>query len=132
MAALAGELGDTCVAFLPRVSVPSQCCGLAGVGNMLLDLAGLPGGERFRDGAARAAGQMLLRGAGSTAHPLLIADDPEDNSASWAFGVAGTLGFFRRLAAGEGTAGVPLPDWAGLAAGTGATATGPAGRPAAG
>jgi lantibiotic modifying enzyme len=107
---LARQLGDVCAAFLPRVSVPSQCCGAAGAGNMLIDLAVHDADQRYWDAAAAAGRQMLLRGAGTARHPLFHADDPEDNSASWAFGVAGTLGFFRRLSGRGGTAGIPLPD----------------------
>jgi hypothetical protein len=55
---------------------------------------------------------MLVRSGGTTQHPLFFADAPDDNSASWAFGVAGALGFFRRLSRRGGTSGVPLPDWA--------------------
>jgi serine/threonine protein kinase len=108
---LARELGDVCTAFLPRVVVPSQCCGAAGVGNMLIDLALVTGDEHFWDAATAAGVQMMLRGAGTDRHPVFHADNPEDSTASWAFGVAGTLSYFRRLARRGGTAGLPLPDW---------------------
>lgn len=108
-------LGDVSTSFLPRISVVSQCCGTAGVGNMLIDLALHDDDAWYWDAATAAGVQMLLRGAGTREHPLFVEDDPDQNSASWAFGVAGILGYFRRISRREGTVGIPLPDWAGLA-----------------
>jgi Lanthionine synthetase C-like protein/Protein kinase domain len=107
--ALARRVGDACVAFLPHVSVAAQCCGYTGVGNMLIDLAQRTGEERYWDAAYRAATLMLLRSAGPSGHPLFIADNPEDGSASWAFGNAGILAFFRRLGGRGGPWSLPMP-----------------------
>ncbi|WP_051450643.1 lanthionine synthetase LanC family protein [Actinospica robiniae] len=115
---LAGRIADACVAFLPHVSVIAQCCGLAGVGNTLIDVAlaeqGVQGGEggragRYWDGADEAAAFLLLRGAGTPTHPVLMVDRPEDGCASWAFGNAGVLAFFRRLAERGGPWSLPMP-----------------------
>ncbi|HEX4788758.1 MAG TPA: lanthionine synthetase LanC family protein [Actinospica sp.] len=107
--ALARRVGDACVAFLPHVSVAAQCCGYTGVGNMLIDLAARTNEERYLHAAERAATLMLLRSAGSPSRPLFVADAPEDGSASWAFGNAGILAFFRRLAARGGPWSLPMP-----------------------
>lgn len=110
--ALAGRIADACVAFLPHVSVTAQCCGLAGVGNTLIDvaLAGQDGRSARRwAGAEEAASYLLLRGAGSPTHPVLVVDRPEDGCASWAFGNAGLLAFFRRLAGRGGPWSLPMP-----------------------
>ncbi|MEN3609787.1 lanthionine synthetase LanC family protein [Plantactinospora sp. ZYX-F-223] len=112
LADLARHLADVCTAFLPRVSVPVQCCGSAGVGNMLIDLAIQGADPRYWDAASAAGAQMLLRGAGTDGHPIFVVDDPAENSASWAFGVAGFLSFFRRLSRRGGIAGLPLSGWA--------------------
>jgi serine/threonine protein kinase len=107
--ALAGRVGDACLRFLPHVNVAAQCCGFTGVGNMLIDLAGRTGGERHRDSGRRAASLMLLRSAGTASRPLFVADEPAEGSASWAFGNAGILAFFRRLGAHGGPWSLPMP-----------------------
>ncbi|NUR32111.1 MAG: serine/threonine protein kinase [Catenulispora sp.] len=99
----AHSVADACVASLPRVSVATQCCGGAGIGNMLIDLG------RWDDARAVAV-HMLLRSEGPARHPVFIKDEPHNNSASWAFGVAGLLAFFRRLARGGGHSGLPVPE----------------------
>jgi serine/threonine protein kinase len=106
---LARRLGDGCVEFLPHVAVPTQCCGLAGIGDLLIDLAVHDGDERYWDAASMAATHMLLRAAGTPERPLFVKRAPEDNSASWAFGLAGLLAFFRRLARHGGEIALPLP-----------------------
>jgi len=108
-AALARRIAGACVRFLPHVSVTAQCCGLAGIGNTLIDVAVLDGGERSWAAASDAASFLLLRGAGTPARPLLVADSPEDGSASWAFGNAGILAFFRRLGDRGGAWSLPMP-----------------------
>ncbi|WP_344661518.1 lanthionine synthetase LanC family protein [Catenulispora subtropica] len=99
----AHRVADACLESLPRVSVATQCCGGAGIGNMLIDLG------RWDDARAVAV-HMLLRSEGPARHPVFVKDEPENNSASWAFGVAGVLGFFRRLARGGGHSGLPVPE----------------------
>lgn len=109
---LARRLGDVCVEFLPHVGVPTQCCGIAGIGDLLIELAVHDGDERYWDAASTAATHMLLRAAGTPEQPLFVKRAPEDNSASWAFGAAGLLAFFRRLARHGGQIPLPLPDQA--------------------
>jgi hypothetical protein len=96
---------DACLAHVPRMDSPIQCCGLAGVGTMLIDLAAHD--ERYWDGAYEVVSQMLLRSSGPAGHPVFLKDDPGDYSASWAYGIAGILGFYRRLAE-RGRTAVPL------------------------
>lgn len=107
--ALATRIADACVRFLPHVSVTAQCCGLAGIGNTLIDVAVAQPEERSWAAAAEAASYLLLRGAGTPAQPILVADAPDEASASWAFGNAGLLAFFRRLAARGGAWSLPMP-----------------------
>ncbi|MET7464159.1 class IV lanthionine synthetase LanL [Nonomuraea sp. NPDC005501] len=92
---------DVCVARMQRLSALGQCCGAAGVGNHLLNLADLEQSERYRDAAFDLAAHLLLRSAGSPTHPRFFApDDPPARSLSWAQGLTGVLTFFRRLAHG--------------------------------
>ncbi|MBG6135546.1 class III lanthionine synthetase LanKC N-terminal domain-containing protein [Longispora fulva] len=105
----ARDIARAATVFLPHVSVPSQCCGMSGVGNLLIDVAVRESSEEHWAAARVAARQMLLRSAGTPGHPVFMKDSPEDNSASWAFGVAGILAFFRRLSRRGGGTGLPLP-----------------------
>ncbi|WP_344581185.1 class IV lanthionine synthetase LanL [Nonomuraea roseoviolacea] len=101
LADLARQGADVCVARMSRLSTLGQCCGVAGVGNHLLDLADLDQSERHREAAYELAGHLLLRSAGSATHPVLFApDDPPARSLSWAQGLTGVVTFFRRLAYG--------------------------------
>ena len=117
LAAAARTSAEACLRFLPRVSVPTQCCGAAGIGNTMIDLAltgdGPPDGSGpdYWDGARRAGVALLLRCGGTDEHPIPVEDDRVGGGGSWAFGVAGALSFFRRFVRRSGTAGlaVPLP-----------------------
>ncbi|WP_194915900.1 lanthionine synthetase LanC family protein [Catenulispora rubra] len=98
----ARRTADACIALIPRMDKPTQCCGLSGIGNMLIDIAGREGDERYWRAARAVVAQLLVRSAGPAGHPLFVRDDPGEYSASWAYGVAGILGFFRRLSRGGG------------------------------
>ncbi|MFL6112163.1 MAG: lanthionine synthetase LanC family protein [Catenulispora sp.] len=99
---------EACVALIPRIDKPTQCCGLAGIGNMLIDMANRTGDEKYWDGARAVATQMLLRSAGPAEHPRFVRDDPTEYSASWAYGLTGILSFFRRLSRGGGPMALTL------------------------
>lgn len=109
LTALARRLGDVCVDFLPQVSVPVQCCGLVGIGNLLIDLAVHDSTEHYWAAAHATARQLLLRSTGPVDHPVFVKDSLEEYGASWAFGVAGQLAFFRRLASHGDPGTLPLP-----------------------
>ncbi|WP_163568498.1 lanthionine synthetase LanC family protein [Fodinicola feengrottensis] len=103
---LAYQTGAAVTDFLPHIIVPIQCCGLVGAGNFLMTSLAL------RDGnwapAQATAAHILIRAAGPANHPVLTAKSVEDGSASLAFGVAGALGFFRRLSRHGGPFSLPL------------------------
>jgi tRNA A-37 threonylcarbamoyl transferase component Bud32 len=94
---LAGQAADACIAYLPRLAIAGRCCGAAGVGTFLLDLAISGQDERYWHAAERVGAQILLRSAGPPSHPVFT-PGPEDSSAGWAYGLAGLLPLFRRLA----------------------------------
>ncbi|ACU71415.1 serine/threonine protein kinase [Catenulispora acidiphila DSM 44928] len=98
----ARRTADACIALIPRMDKPTQCCGLSGIGNMLIDIAGRDGDERYREAARAVVAQLLVRSAGPAGHPVFVRDHPGEYSASWAYGVAGILSFFRRLSRGGG------------------------------
>ena len=101
-AAAARRAADACAALIPGMDKPTQCCGLAGIGNMLIDVAGREGEERYWQAARAVVAQLLVRSAGPAEHPVFVRDDPGEYSASWAYGLTGILGFFRRLSRGGG------------------------------
>ncbi|MEU8543805.1 lanthionine synthetase LanC family protein [Streptomyces sp. NPDC048717] len=98
---LAREAADACVARIPLLSSLGQCCGAAGVGDYLLNLAAVEQSERYRDAAFDLATHVLLRSGGPLSHPRWFAPtDTPDRSLSWAKGLTGILTFFRRLSDG--------------------------------
>ena len=106
LTSLAGQAADACVAYLPRLSIAGRCCGAAGVGAFLLDLAVTGQEERYWHAAERVGTQILLRSAGTSSRPVFT-PGPGDSSAGWAFGVAGLLPLFRRLASRGGSDSLP-------------------------
>ncbi len=98
-AGLAGQAGIACDAHLPRLIALGQCCGASGVGNLLIDLAVREQDQRYWDAANNVAVHMLMRSAGPPDHPMFVDSAFAGPSASWAFGLAGILTFFRRLSA---------------------------------
>lgn len=72
---------DMCVRWIPYLTTVGQCCGLAGVGNMLIDAGRLTDAEAVLTQIAL-GGRFKEKPAGQL---------------SWASGAAGLLGFLRRL-----------------------------------
>ncbi|MEV6974069.1 class IV lanthionine synthetase LanL [Kitasatospora sp. NPDC093806] len=95
--ARADEAAAACRALAPRMGMTGQCCGLAGVGELLVDLAVATGEERHWHAAEEVAGLILSRAGGPPGRPLLPGNDPAAESAAWAVGTPGVLGFLRRL-----------------------------------
>lgn len=94
---LALSAGDVCVQWVPRLAALGQCCGAAGIGDVLVDLARVEGGERHADNAFEVVRQIRLRSGGTHDRPLVGATLPRIGRASWGNGLAGILGFLRRL-----------------------------------
>jgi hypothetical protein len=103
---LASQAADACIAYLPRIGTAGRCCGAAGVGTFLLDLAISGQDERYWHAAERVGTQILLRSAGTPSNPV-FAPGTDDSSAGWAYGLAGLLPFFRRLANRGGSDSLP-------------------------
>jgi lantibiotic modifying enzyme len=95
---LARQAGDACITMLPRLGALGRCCGAAGVGHFLIDLAAAGQQERYLQAALDVGGHMLLRSSGPPGHPVFARDVGERSATAWAFGIAGVLPFFRRLA----------------------------------
>ena len=106
LTSLAWQVGDACIAYLPRLGITGRCCGAAGVGTFLLDLAITGQDERYWDAAERVGTQILLRSAGTPGHPVFTTS-PDDSSVGWASGLAGLLPLFRRLANRGGSDSLP-------------------------
>lgn len=101
LADLARAAADRCAASVSRLSKPGQCCGIAGVGNYLMNVAATDKTGRYQEAARDVAAHLLLRSAGTPAHPRYFAPGTAPHrSLSWSHGLAGILSFFRRLAHG--------------------------------
>ncbi|MFE3879425.1 hypothetical protein ACFXPX_34120 [Kitasatospora sp. NPDC059146] len=104
---LARQTARTCAALAPRMPLVAQCCGLAGVGELLVDVAvasgpgtgpgGGTGAEEFWDAADAVAAILLSRSGGPPSRPVFPDTGLARPSATWAGGSAGVLGFLRRL-----------------------------------
>ncbi|MFI1714761.1 class IV lanthionine synthetase LanL [Streptomyces litmocidini] len=99
---LAGRAARACAALAPRMPLVTQCCGLAGVGELMVDLAEASASEEFRDAAETVALLVLSRSGGTWSRPVFPDPGLARPSATWAGGSAGVLAFFRRLRDGGG------------------------------
>lgn len=109
LASLAREAADACIIYTPRLNAPARCCCAAGVGHFLIDLAITSQDERYWQAAQNIGRQILLRSGGPPGHPLFTRNSTDHSGISWAFGIAGILPFFRRLAHQGGTDSLPSP-----------------------
>ncbi|MFF7438247.1 class IV lanthionine synthetase LanL [Streptomyces sp. NPDC008122] len=94
---LARRAARACAALAPRMPLVTQCCGLAGAGELMVDLAGASASEEFRDAAETVALLILSRSGGTWSRPVFPDTGLTGASATWAGGSAGVLAFFRRL-----------------------------------
>ncbi|MEW9550509.1 lanthionine synthetase C family protein [Nonomuraea sp. NPDC050783] len=94
---LAERGARACLALAPQAWVVSQCCGLAGIGEALADLALVTGDAAYWRGAEEVAELMLLRSGGDPAAPVFPGNDLDKPGHTWGTGVAGVLSFLRRL-----------------------------------
>ncbi|MGW7276103.1 class III lanthionine synthetase LanKC N-terminal domain-containing protein [Streptomyces sp. NPDC054864] len=85
-------------AWIPRMGTAGQCCGTAGIGSMLLDMAFDTNEERYWDAAQEVARHLVRRSHGPDDDPRLVANTNfQEAPYSWAQGYAGILTFLRRL-----------------------------------
>ncbi|MFJ3218014.1 lanthionine synthetase LanC family protein [Kitasatospora sp. NPDC086801] len=95
--ALAADAADTCRALAPRTALVVRCCGLAGVGDLLVDLATATGDPRHWHAAEHLAALLLTRAGGPAGRPVFPGGDPTVESRAWAVGTPGVLTFLRRV-----------------------------------
>ncbi|MFF2147129.1 class IV lanthionine synthetase LanL [Kitasatospora sp. NPDC058190] len=95
--ALAQRAARGCAELAPRMPLVTQCCGLSGVGELLVDVATASGSEEFWEAAETVAAIILSRSGGTPARPVFPDTGLTRSSATWAGGSAGVLAFFRRL-----------------------------------
>ncbi|MEW2291273.1 class IV lanthionine synthetase LanL [Streptomyces sp. NPDC006743] len=99
---LAARTARACAALAPRMPLVTQCCGLAGAGELMVDIAEASGAEEFRYAAETVALLILSRSGGTPSRPVFPDTGLTGPSAGWAGGSAGVLAFFRRLRDGGG------------------------------
>jgi hypothetical protein len=90
--------------------VVSQCCGLAGVGELLVDLAAATGDRRRLAEARHVLALMLARCGGELDAPAFPDHSLMASSSQWAVGTPGVLSFMRRLR-DEGGPRILMADW---------------------
>ncbi|MFE9369778.1 class IV lanthionine synthetase LanL [Streptomyces sp. NPDC006711] len=86
-----------CHRIAPRMSLVSQCCGLSGVGDVLVDAALATGDDAYWAGAKDIASLILARSGGTVRRPLFPDHTLTGTDVAWATGGAGVLTFLRRL-----------------------------------
>ncbi|MBP2471884.1 tRNA A-37 threonylcarbamoyl transferase component Bud32 [Crossiella equi] len=94
---LLDDLAEVSLATAPRLLVASQCCGLTGVGEFLLDHALLTGRPADLDRAHAVLRLLLARAGGPPEAPEFPDQSRIAGSGTWATGAAGVLSFARRL-----------------------------------
>ncbi|WP_344473153.1 class IV lanthionine synthetase LanL [Nonomuraea monospora] len=94
---LAERGARACLALAPGAWVVSQCCGLAGIGESLVDLALMTGDAAYWRGAEEIAELTLLRAGGAFESPVFPGNDLDKAGYTWGTGAAGVLSFLRRL-----------------------------------
>ncbi|TDD89492.1 hypothetical protein E1293_04595, partial [Actinomadura darangshiensis] len=94
---LAARTVRACALVAPRAWVTSQCCGLAGIGDALIDVAQATGDDTYWRHAEDMAELMLIRAGGPHDRPIFPGNDLDVQAFTWGTGTAGVLSFLRRL-----------------------------------
>ncbi|MCA2220064.1 class IV lanthionine synthetase LanL [Nonomuraea aurantiaca] len=94
---LAERGASASLAIAPQAWVVSQCCGLAGIGEALIDLAMATGDDSYWRGAEEVVELMLMRAGGELSAPVFTGNDLDKPGYTWATGASGVLSFLRRL-----------------------------------
>ncbi|MFI6151662.1 class IV lanthionine synthetase LanL [Kitasatospora sp. NPDC051170] len=94
---LAERAARTCALLAPRMPLVTQCCGLSGVGDLMVDVALATDSEEFWEAARTVAAIILTRSGGTRSRPVFPDANLAGASAGWAGGSAGVLAFLRRL-----------------------------------
>jgi serine/threonine protein kinase len=108
-------IARTAMMVAPRVPLVTQCCGLAGLGEFMLDVAAVSGEQKclYHSHARSIARYILTRSGGSSRQPVFPDHSLMASGYEWATGSAGVLSFFRRLQGNGGsrlwTSGWRLP-----------------------
>jgi hypothetical protein len=91
------QAADGCLAISARIALVTQCCGLAGVGEFLLDLGLITRNPAYRRHALGILDLMLARSGGSPTAPRFPGSSLSDDAPGWGTGTTGVLSFLRRL-----------------------------------
>ena len=94
---LAKQSARACLHLAPRMALVTQCCGLSGVGNLMVDLSAATGGDEFHAAAETVAEIILSRSGGPITRPCFPDNSLTGSGSGWATGTAGVLAFLRRL-----------------------------------
>ncbi|MBW8486013.1 class III lanthionine synthetase LanKC N-terminal domain-containing protein [Actinomadura parmotrematis] len=89
--------GRAALRVAPTMAVLSQCCGMAGVGELMIDLGLATRSQEYLDGAHQVLALMLARCGGTVERPVFPDHSLAAAAGQWGVGSAGTLTFLRRL-----------------------------------
>ncbi|MFG3260015.1 lanthionine synthetase LanC family protein [Streptomyces sp. NPDC048172] len=95
--AAAHRIAGVCAGWIPWLENVTQCCGLCGVGEVMLDLAEWSGEDVYAEAAREAGRQLIRRSHGPDADPAFFAPDGNETPMSWGQGYTGVVAFLRRL-----------------------------------
>jgi len=93
----AREAAAACLELAPRMYALTQCCGLAGIGELFLDLCQITGDRTYAQWADRIADLILARAGGSPEAPVFPDTSLHGSSGGWSIGTSGVVSFLRRL-----------------------------------
>lgn len=90
------QAGQTCLDRVPRLATVGQCCGLTGIGSLLLAQAAERAAAGLPPGAPDVSRQLILRSAGPADRPRFDIRFGTDDI-SWGYGLTGLLAYFRSV-----------------------------------
>ncbi|GAA2083273.1 hypothetical protein GCM10009801_43620 [Streptomyces albiaxialis] len=95
--AAAHRIARVCAGWIPWLENVTQCCGLCGLGEIMLDLAAWSGEEAYAEAARDAGRHLIRRSHGPDADPAFFDPDRSETPMSWGQGYTGVVAFLRRL-----------------------------------
>jgi serine/threonine protein kinase len=87
-----------CLDIAPRVPLVTQCCGLAGIGELMIDLSIITRNIKYHQSAIQILNIMLSRSGGTRTKPYFPDSSLAAITPGWANGAGGVLSYLRRLA----------------------------------
>ncbi|TWE12595.1 serine/threonine protein kinase [Rudaeicoccus suwonensis] len=94
---IAEDAAHACIILAPRRENIVQCCGLAGIGEFLIDLATVTGNTEYLNSAHDLMQLILGRSGGTATNPIYPSSVPSKSTAALCTGTTGIVSYLRRL-----------------------------------